>query len=126
MKSNVKLICFFVLLCAFCCAVWFIHKNNSEEEIIAQIKLGNTVVKTINLSELTEPYEFKIKTDDGGYNLIRAEYGKIAVIDSDCPDKICVNQGYICSGDLPIVCLPHRMSVIIKGKEQFDAAAGGM
>ena len=48
---------------------------------------------------------------DGGYNLISIRGGKVAVVDADCPDKLCVNVGY--SDSLPIVCLPHRLEVVI-------------
>ena len=124
MKNNLKWIIIFTAFCALCMAVWFLRINKNEGTV-AQIKQGDKVIKTIDLSNLKEPYEEKIDDGHGGYNIIRAGNGKIAVIEANCPDKICVNQGYIDNSAVPIVCLPHKLSVtIINGENNVDAVAG--
>ena len=75
------------------------------------------VIREIDLKKVQEPYEFEIKTKDGHSNTIRVEYNKIAIIDADCADKVCVNTGYISNSIVPIVCLPHRLSITITDKE---------
>ena len=57
---------------------------------------------------------------------MRVEKGKIAVIHANCPDKICVNRGFIENGTFPIVCLPNRLSVYIEESDGgVDAVSGG-
>lgn len=125
MKSNIKWAAVFLVLCVVCAVIWMVRQNSMENEAVAVIKQGNNVIQTINLSDVSEPYEFEVIDENGGRNLIRAEYGKIAVIDADCPDKVCVNQGYIDNSAVPIVCLPHKLSVTITGiKDDVDAVAG--
>ena len=34
---------------------------------------------------------------------------------ADCPDGVCVAQGAISSGGVPIICMPHHLSVRIEG-----------
>ncbi|MDD6483092.1 MAG: NusG domain II-containing protein [Clostridiales bacterium] len=92
---------------------------------IALVRRGNEVIRKIDLDKVSEPYEFTVKSEKG-MNVIRVEKGRICVIEADCPDKICQKRGYISGGSLPIVCLPHELSVSIEGNEEPDAATGGM
>lgn len=125
MKDSIKWIIFFTLLCAVCVVIWVVRGSGTSEAAVAQIKRGGSVIETIDLSSVAEPYEFVIE-DDTGYNKIRVEKGRIAVTDADCKDKICVNSGYIDNSAVPIVCLPHRLSItIVGGDKDIDAVAGG-
>jgi hypothetical protein len=127
MKSNIKWIIIFVMICIICLVVWLVRGNQTQSAAVAQIKQGNDIIKEIDLSEISEPYEFEITDDNGGHNTVRVERGRICVIDADCPDKICVNQGYISNSAVPIVCLPHKLSITITDKQEtIDAVAGGM
>ena len=46
--------------------------------------------------------------------MIRAEPGRIAVVAADCPDRICVREGWLSDSASPIVCLPHRLVIRIE------------
>ncbi len=44
---------------------------------------------------------------------------------ANCPDQVCVNQGWISDATVPVVCLPHQVVIEITGGESHaDAAAG--
>ena len=61
----------------------------------------------------------------GGSNTILVEQGRIRVIEANCPDQVCVDQGWISNGTVPIVCLPHKLMIqIVGGGEALDAATG--
>lgn len=127
MKDNFKMDYYFCL--SFCIDFSYSKDSNEqfglEEHKNAVIRQNGKIIKEIDLNAVTDPYEFEIKTSDGHSNTIRVEQGKIAIIDADCADKICVNTGYISDGVIPIVCLPHRLSITIVDKESdFDAIAG--
>lgn len=101
--------------------IYNIGRNDPKAEIYKDGKL----IKTIELSENMEPVEFTVTGENGEKNNILAENGSIRVISASCPDKICVNQGFISDGVVPIVCLPNRLVIEIKGGEdQADAASG--
>ena len=125
MKTNIKWLVFFAVLCILCTAAYILRGYVSGGNF-AEIRLDGRLVNSVDLSKVDEPYEFRVDTGDGGYNAIRVEKGKIAVTDADCPDKICVMRGYISGGDLPIVCLPHKLSVTVKKPENPapDAVSG--
>ncbi|MGN1098388.1 MAG: NusG domain II-containing protein, partial [Clostridia bacterium] len=92
MKSNIKWIAVFAALCAVCAGVIAYRYFTAGDGRTAKITLNGEVIKTVDLS-VTEPYEFDVESG-GGYNRIRVENGRIAVIDADCPDRLCVKQGY--------------------------------
>ena len=108
-----------------CAAIWLIRINGTDGKTIAEIKQDGKIIQTVDLSGVSSPYELDITDEYGGYNIISIEKDRIAVIDADCPDKICVNQGYIKKGAVPIVCLPHKLSITITNSEKnIDAISG--
>ncbi len=52
------------------------------------------------------------------YNLIFCENGTLRMIQSDCPDKICVHHAAISKTGESIICLPHKIVVQITGAEE--------
>lgn len=126
MNKNIRWAAVFLGLCLICISVFLLH-GNSQNGKLAVISQDGKVINTIDLSSVNTPYTIKISGSDGSYNILSVERGKIAVTEADCPDKTCVNQGYIDDGSVPIVCLPHKLTVTIKDeKSPLDAVAGGM
>jgi len=49
----------------------------------------------------------------------------VRVAQADCPDQVCVHQGWIADGRVPIVCLPNQLIVQIEeGGSPLDAQTG--
>lgn len=65
----------------------------------------------------------EIKIEQNGHvNIIEIKDGAVRVKSADCPDRTCVNQGFIEKGGEVIVCLPARLTVTLEGAEtQLDA-----
>ena len=111
LNKSLKWVLFFLLICIL---LIFLHfYSTAGNGTFAVIKHDGKVIKTIDLSSVSQPYEIEIESD-GGYNIIYVEHGRISVKDANCPDKLCVKQGFIENGAYPIVCLPHRVTVSIK------------
>lgn len=81
---------------------------------IAVITVDGQEYKRIDLSRVTESYDIEIDTKYG-HNTVHVEPGCIAVTQANCPDGICVAQGAIDRGGVPIICMPHRLVVKIEG-----------
>ena len=63
--------------------------------------------------------------DESGSNTVTVEKGRICILEADCPDQICVNQGWISDSTVPIVCLPHKLMIeIVSGGGELDGGAG--
>ena len=41
--------------------------------------------------------------------------GKIAVVENDCPNKICIKTGFVSRSGAAIVCAPNGITVIVRG-----------
>ena len=92
---------------------------------MARITLDGALVREIDLTGVEEPFSFTVEGPAGLTNTILVEPGRIRVSEADCPDQICVHQGFISDGTTPIVCLPNKLIIqITGGGEALDAAAG--
>lgn len=90
----------------------------------AVISKDGQVLHEIRLDTLKEPTTFHITGINGEENVVRAEHGRVCMESASCPDQVCVDQGYIDNGALPIVCLPNKVIITIEGGEDsIDAAA---
>lgn len=91
---------------------------------MAVIRQDGKTVKKIDLNTVTGTREFDIEYE-GGHNTVEVQRGKIRIKEADCPDKVCVNTGYISTSAVPIVCLPHKLTITIDSeKEDVDVIAG--
>lgn len=128
MKNRVFIIVFALILAAAAASIYFFGRISSNE-ITAEIVQDGTVIKTINLNQITDTQDIIINSPGGGTNTVHIEPGAISISDADCPDRLCVKQGEITNGIYPIVCLPHKLVVrIVKDDEQtppeVDAVTG--
>lgn len=127
LKKNLKWALAFLLLIIICALVILFHNNSSKIATTAQIIQNGEVIRTVDLQNVPKPYEFEVISPDGGYNTVRVEYGKIGIIHASCPDQICVKQGFIADGVLPVVCLPNKLSIAITDESnELDAVTGGI
>ena len=90
----------------------------------ARIYKAGELTEVVNLSVVTEPYSIVLH-DDLGLNVVEVEPGRVSISKSDCPDGICVRQGWISGGLVPIVCLPNRVIITLDGGDSdVDAEVG--
>jgi hypothetical protein len=61
-----------------------------------------------------------------GYTLtLEIADGSARIAQSDCPDRVCVNTGYVSRPGQSIICVPARISVrLTGGRSSADAIAG--
>lgn len=124
MNRNAKVILLLLVLVGAACATYVLLRP-AGTGVVARITLDGELVEEIDLSAVTEPYTFTLEGPGGFTNTIQVEHGRIRVLEAGCPDQVCVNQGYISDGTVPIVCLPNRLVIeIVGGGDSLDAAAG--
>jgi len=97
------------------------------------------LTETINLAAVTEPFtriigdtegndsNVLLPRETGRLNMIEIETGRIRMLGANCPDGLCVDQGWISSGIVPIVCLPNRVIITMESAEKaynVDAVVG--
>lgn len=69
-------------------------------------------------------YEYSAKQDGIykvggalGITTFEIKNGRVRIIDSPCPNKTCINQGW----HSPLVCLPNNVIITLEDEGEFDA-----
>lgn len=105
-------------------AAWLFLREGDTAAPVARITRDGAVLEEIDLDRVEAPYTLTFE-DENGRNTVSVERGRIRVSQADCPDQVCVNQGWIFDDTAPIVCLPHRLMIeIVGGGGGLDGAAG--
>ncbi|MDO5116489.1 MAG: NusG domain II-containing protein [Synergistaceae bacterium] len=114
MKRGDRLLAAITLTGCALLAAWtfFTQQRAGEGLSVAEIALDGRVVERLPLNG--PPREIRVESA-GGFNIIRTENGRAAVVSADCPDGVCVRQGWISRGGGGAVCLPHKLVVRIIG-----------
>ncbi|MGE4275860.1 MAG: NusG domain II-containing protein [Lawsonibacter sp.] len=125
MNKNAHVILLLLALTAAAATAFLWLGQEKTSHPVARITLDGEVVKEIDLDKVEVPYSFTLTGSSGLTNTILVEHGCIRVSEASCPDQICVHQGYISDGTVPIVCLPNKLIIeIVGGGEALDAATG--
>ena len=101
-----------VLLAVLCTAALFFVMRPARDAGRACVSVGEQLCREIPLTqEMEGRHTF---TDGGDTYTLEVAQGRVRMLDIDCPDHICVKTGWV-SGDVPIVCLPNRLIVEVRG-----------
>lgn len=62
---------------------------------------------------------------NGGTNVLKIEEGRARMIEANCPDHYCMNQGSIRNTGETITCLPNKLTVtVVGGGDDFVEIVG--
>lgn len=116
MNKKEFLIIFILLIAAlFSFLIFRISDQGAKVEIEISRKLYGTY-------DLLTEQEIIIK-DNNGYTLMNVliKNGKVQVLTSNCPDKICIESGSIELSGQTIICLPNQVVIkIISDDDTID------
>ena len=126
MNSRTGILAGGLLLAVLACAGFLLwQRAHAQVGVTAEIYQNGELVETIRLDQVTEAYTILVEGEDGAENLVEAAPGRIRMKSADCPDQVCVHQGWISDSTVPIVCLPHQVIIEVTGGDSYaDAAAG--
>ena len=113
-------------LAVLACAGFLLWQRASAQAgVSVRIYQYGELVEEVRLDQVTEPYTIPLSGEDGAENLVEVAPGRVRMQSANCPDQVCVNQGWISDATVPVVCLPHQVVLEITGGESHaDAAAG--
>ena len=122
MKTRVIL--FLLLAAVAASAAWLLLRDGDTDAPTARILRDGVLLEEIDLDQVDEPRSLVLE-DESGSNTVQVERGRIRISAADCPDQVCVKQGWISGGAVPIICLPHRLTIeIVDGGGDLEGAAG--
>ncbi len=102
-------------------AAWLLLRDGSVEHPHVVVEVDGAVYCDYDLREVDGI--IPISSPNGGENRLYVQDDLVYMEKANCPDQICVKQGVIRDGSVPIVCLPNKVVVrIVGGVSEFDAA----
>jgi len=102
LKTDALLIGLVLLAAALC---WFFTRQSGAAET-CRVLYNGEVVMTVPLAG-----DGTFTVPESAGMVFEIKDGKVAAVCSDCPDKICVNMGFIGNSAQKIVCLPNQIVV---------------
>ena len=119
MKTRTWIILFAVIfILCLGSGLYFLMPGDASSS--AEITRQGQVIKTV---DLRINQTFTVESENGGYNVITVQDGKIAVTEATCPDHYCMMRGF-CDSGTEIVCLPNKISIRFVGQQEIDAIVG--
>ncbi|MCL2285308.1 MAG: NusG domain II-containing protein [Firmicutes bacterium] len=97
-----------VVILALCVYVFSTIIRANDTGIQAEIRMYGEIVKTISLDE---DVVFSLAEHSAIEFIVQS--GRIAFYKSDCPDQICVRNGFLHIAGQSSVCLPNRVVLFI-------------
>lgn len=98
--------------------ILYISAQKKYQSEYVEISVNGKLYKKVSFNNSTEEI-IDVKTELGE-NIVKISKGKVQILDADCPDKICVKDGYIEEPGELLVCLPHKVIVEIKGTKNAE------
>ncbi|MBE7018698.1 MAG: NusG domain II-containing protein [Ruminococcaceae bacterium] len=108
-----------IIAVAIAAAIGFYRSPLSANTVT--IYVDSREYATYSISEGYEK-EIMVKTDYG-YNQIYLNSGMVAITDSDCPNHDCVQMGTISQAGDMLICLPHKLMIMLEGGDKVDAVS---
>lgn len=119
-KDIILILVVAILIGQFLLINKFLNKEKGDR---VEIYVKNELYGTYPLNK---DRKITIKDKDN-LNVLSIHSNGIEMIESNCPDKVCVKTGFINKPGQSIVCLPHKVNVIIvsddESKKELDAIA---
>ena len=88
---------------------------SSKDDLVANVYYDDEIILTVSLDK---DNSYKV---NGSLSemIIIVQDKKIKVLESDCKDHICVNQGFIFRENQTITCLPNKIFIKLEKKDSL-------
>lgn len=117
--------CLLLVILTSLAAIFLSHRTHGN--YLAEIYQDGQLIASIPLQDVDSVRTFTVTGDGGCQNEVelrpgtRAGEASIGIISADCPDKLCVGQGFISNDRLPITCLPNRLVILLRPDDSRNA-----
>ena len=113
--KKIRILDLVIILLIVSAGIFLIIKTTLHSSLIVSVKAdGNEYEYSANAEGI---YKVKGRL---GFTTFEIKDGKVRIIDSPCPNKTCIRQGW----HAPVVCLPNDVIITLKGNEDdYDAVA---
>ena len=93
--------------------------TRKQSNLLANVYRQSEIVEVIDLSKKEDKYY----TVQGIHTevVIHTIDGKIAIVESGCPHKDCINTGYVSETNRPIICAYNAITILITSGSEGGA-----
>ena len=117
-QKTALIITFFLIMLSAGSLIYLMLPATDGAEYTADIYQDGILIMSIPLNGSEGDQIFTIEGENGCVNVIETRSGSIGIVSADCPDKLCVRQGFVSDSKLPITCLPNRL--VIRLRPSYD------
>ena len=115
MNKGAKLILAALVLAVAASGAWIVFSDRDTDNPRVIVEVDGEVYCEYDMDEVDGI--IPISTPNGGENRLYVQEDLVFMDSANCPDKLCVKQGAIRDGTVPIVCLPNKVVVRIEGRD---------
>lgn len=110
-----------LVLAVAAAAVWFIRGIGTDAGARAVVYVSNKKVAWYDLGSPPRTVEFPTRI-----GTVRAEFGGgvARILNSPCPNKLCVRHGAIRYRQEQLVCLPAHVLIVLEGGDEQQGSRG--
>lgn len=97
--------------------------HTSSDNYVASIYQDGILIQRIPLDKNSSSYSFEVtrsNTNNSYSNTIEISSDSIGITAANCPDKLCIKQGFIHNSLLPITCLPNHLVIQIEKESSIS------
>lgn len=113
-KRSAALIGGFLLILSAVSLWYILAPREKTSDYIAELYQDGELIASIPLSEIQEPRRFTVTNHAGNENEVEIRPDSIGIVSADCPDRLCVQQGFLYAPGLPVTCLPNRLVIRLR------------
>lgn len=122
-QKAALIIILFLLVLSTGSLIYLILPQKGNIEYTADIYQSGILIMSIPLDGSENNTVFTVEGENGCVNEIEVRADSIGITSADCPDKLCVHQGFISDTKLPITCLPNRLVIQLRpSSDTLDTA----
>lgn len=109
-----------ILLVGCIIALIWMYLPNGQSGAVAEIACDGKLVETISLSTAADEIFVLSENPQVSFQI---QNHQIRFVNTDCPDKLCENVGFLHESNPLAVCLPNRVSLKIVSQNSGNADA---
>ena len=114
-KKLVRDIALILIILALSTAILIVTRSRKEQGAYVTVMIQNVEAARFSL-DINGIYDI-----NGGTNKIEIKDGRVRMLEAFCPNHLCIRQGWISLEGQSIVCLPNKVTVIVRGTDDgFD------
>lgn len=117
--TKYDIITIILLLIISVSSILYFYLFNTEKATGVDIFVDGKLYSSYSFAELKDGETIEIHTEYG-YNKFLFKNKSIICTDTDCKDKLEVKTGAIKKVNQILVCVPHKLTVQITGKNRLD------